>query len=881
MDYQPIDILLVEDNAADARLLKEILTDAPPPPFQIRHAASLAQALAQLESQPFDVILLDLSLPPESRGLETLQKVNAQTDAVPIVVLTAFDDEESATRALQEGAQDYLVKGKVDSALLIRAIRYAIERKRNLEALKRRTQEMELLTRAAQELTSTLDLDEVLATILDEVRRLLGIVASSIWLLDRETDELVCQQASGTQKEVVLGWRMSKEEGIAGWVASHAESLIVADTRADSRHFKGVDLKTGLLLCSILSVPLMVKGEVIGVLQVVDTEPGRFNVDHLEVLEPLAASAAIAIDNARLFDVAQTEIAERKWVEDALAWEAGVNAVAAELSQALISMTSFEDISGLVMTRLRRLTGSTFGYTGYIDPATGYLACTTMTPEISQNCQIPGKEELTFETFKGLWGWVLEHREPLLTNDPVGDPRATGLPEGHIPIRQFLAVPAMIGDELVGQIALANPGRDYTDQDLELVLRLASLYALAVQRKHREITLQEREVQLRQRNEELTALNAISGTINQSLELDRILQGTLDMILEANVFNVNIGAVVLLADEQGRLSLVAQRNILPDHPCTAHPVDVGECLCGIAAQTGEIIVSNWQDENHSIRWPQMPAHQDICLPLKSRDRVLGVLSFWVPLDQKIAERDIALWQSIADQLSVAIENAQLFEEVRDSRDRLQTLSHRLVEVQETERRHIARELHDEVGQLLTGLKLVLEMSARQPADAIGSSLEEAQALVSELVTRVRDLSLDLRPAMLDDLGLLPALMWHFERYASLTNVAVDFKHAGIEGRRYSSEVETTVYRIVQEALTNVARHARVTAATVRLWDEAGHIVVQVEDAGEGFTPEALADARRSSGLSGMHERATLLGGQLSIESAPGGGTLLTAKLPLT
>jgi signal transduction histidine kinase len=222
----------------------------------------------------------------------------------------------------------------------------------------------------------------------------------------------------------------------------------------------------------------------------------------------------------------------------------------------------------------------------------------------------------------------------------------------------------------------------------------------------------------------------------------------------------------------------------------------------------------------------------------------------------------------------------LYGRVRAGRDRLRALSRRLVEVQETERRHIARELHDEVGQLLTGLKLILEMGMRLPSDAVKANLDEAEALVNEIMARVRKLSLDLRPTMLDDLGLLPALLWHIERYTTQTTVRVAFRHTGLEGRRFAPEVETAAYRIVQEALTNVARHAGVSEAAVRVWCDQDLLSIRVEDQGVGFVPEALLDAGVSTGLSGMHERMALLGGHLAIEAAPGAGVRLTAEIPL-
>jgi signal transduction histidine kinase len=208
------------------------------------------------------------------------------------------------------------------------------------------------------------------------------------------------------------------------------------------------------------------------------------------------------------------------------------------------------------------------------------------------------------------------------------------------------------------------------------------------------------------------------------------------------------------------------------------------------------------------------------------------------------------------------------------------LSKRLVDVQERERRAIARELHDQIGQLLTGLKLILEMSVRAPREAAEENLEEAKSLVGELMKRVRELSLDLRPAMLDDLGLLPALLWLFERYTAQTQIQIRFRHTGLEGQRFSPEVETAAYRIIQEALTNAARHAEVDGVIVRLWLQKEVVNLQVEDHGRGFDAEWVRTSGAHSGLSGMFERASMMGGRLTVESHPGNGTLVSAELPL-
>ena len=218
-------------------------------------------------------------------------------------------------------------------------------------------------------------------------------------------------------------------------------------------------------------------------------------------------------------------------------------------------------------------------------------------------------------------------------------------------------------------------------------------------------------------------------------------------------------------------------------------------------------------------------------------------------------------------------------ELAEANDALRSMSLRLVEVQEKERRFLARELHDEVGQVLTGLKMVVDQSLPLAPPPLKQRLDQAVDLINDLVGRIRQMSLDLRPQMLDDLGLLPALEWHFRRYTQQTGIAVEFQHNPLYGRLPSS-IETALYRVTQEALTNVARHARVKSVTARLWVDEERAGVQVQDQGAGFDPAAAVAARASTGVAGMKERAELLGGEFTLESKPGQGTRLTVELPL-
>jgi PAS domain S-box-containing protein len=397
----------------------------------------------------------------------------------------------------------------------------------------------------------------------------------------------------------------------------------------------------------------------------------------------------------------------------------------------------------------------------------------------------------------------------------------------------------------------------------------------------------EAEEALHQRADDLAALYEISQTFLGHLDTEVIIEGMCRLAVDR--FGLKMAWVGLVIegsfDVRPAFAYGFEEGYLDSIRVTWDDSPTGRGPTGTAIRTGQATVMNHIGSDPTYApWREAAKtrgyRSSAALPLCYGEQVLGALNVYNAEPAYFTDERVQVLQSFANQAALAIQNARLFEQVRAGRERLQSLSRQLLEVQEAERRHIARELHDEVGQALTGLKLLLDMSARLPAGEITASLDEAQELISELVALVRDLSLDLRPAMLDDLGLLPTLLWHFDRYTAQTSVHVMFKHTGLEGRRFAPEVETTTYRIVQEALTNVARHAGVNEVTVRLWADQDMLVVQIEDRGAGFGPETALAAGDTTGLVGMRERAVLLGGQLTVESVPAAGTCVTAELPL-
>ncbi|MBI4780734.1 MAG: response regulator [Oscillatoriophycideae cyanobacterium NC_groundwater_1537_Pr4_S-0.65um_50_18] len=266
----------------------------------------------------------------------------------------------------------------------------------------------------------------------------------------------------------------------------------------------------------------------------------------------------------------------------------------------------------------------------------------------------------------------------------------------------------------------------------------------------------------------------------------------------------------------------------------------------------------------------------ILVPIFQGERLWGLLSAaeshtprqWRP-------EETTLLQQLATQLAIAIQNASLFEQVRSDRERLKTLSSRLIEAQEAERRHIAYELHDEIGQALTAVKINLQASQRSLGMAGDSyPIQESIAIVEEALHQVRNLALDLRPSLLDDLGLLAALRWYLDRLSQRTGLAINLVCGAFEFA-LPPKLETVCFRIVQEALTNITKHARAASIMVQVKQQGDKLQLSIRDDGVGFdVPAARHRAARgaSLGLLGMEERAALMGGQLHIRSLPGQGT---------
>ncbi len=475
---------------------------------------------------------------------------------------------------------------------------------------------------------------------------------------------------------------------------------------------------------------------------------------------------------------------------------------------------------------------------------------------------------------EGLAGRVAHSGEMLMISDYASW-------EGRLPIPEMngriVGVPLKRGEQVIGVLEVwdADETGTFDTEEVQLLSMFANQAAGAIENA--------RLFEAEQKQHALAeALRETAEMLSQSLELDVVLDRILASV--QHIIAHDASDIALVEDDE--ISAIARHRGFEERgladwmsPWRFSVADTPVTEKIIQSETPVII----SDTHNSDLWVEI-AEMDwvrsfMAMPIRVQGEFVGSINLLSSeLDRFLPEHSLPL-QAFANQAAVAIENARLFEQVSAARERLQGLSRRLVQVQEDERRYIARELHDEFGQLLTGLKYRLEASRQLPVEKAVSSLEKAEVLVGQMIVQVRKLSLELRPVMLDDLGLLPALLWLIEQCQAQFGFSVNFEHNELE-ERFSPEVETGAYRIVQEALTNVARHAGASNVFVHVGRDSNAILVKVQDDGKGFDPESVQVDMTTGGVTGMHERAVLLGGHLSMDTANGSGTRLTAKLPL-
>jgi PAS domain S-box-containing protein len=420
--------------------------------------------------------------------------------------------------------------------------------------------------------------------------------------------------------------------------------------------------------------------------------------------------------------------------------------------------------------------------------------------------------------------------------------------------------------------------RTFTEDEIHFLQAVANVLAAAIERKRTEASL-------RQQAKRLEILREIDQAILAAQSLKAIVQAALDRIRE---LVPSLGADVVFFDLEANQGTVLSAVVDNEANFADRlvPLEVFGDLEELRQGRAYLV------EDIDTVAPQQPAlqamrargvHSYLSVPLVVQGELIGSLNLGANRPGAYRSEDVDIVREVANSLATAIQQAQLFEQVQAAHKRLQSLSRRLVEAEEVERRRIARELHDEIGQTLTAVKINLQ-ALQLPADPaeLGPRLAKSIKIAEQALQQVRNLSLDLRPSLLDDLGLVATLRWYVDRQAQWGGFTAQFIAEPSE-IDLPPELEIVCFRVVQEALTNVIRHAAARRVVVELRQHGTELALTVGDDGVGFETQVALERAvggASMGLLGMQERVLLAGGQIDIESTPGHGAEIRVRFPL-
>jgi signal transduction histidine kinase len=541
-------------------------------------------------------------------------------------------------------------------------------------------------------------------------------------------------------------------------------------------------------------------------------------------------------------------------------WESGRLRALVETGIAIGSELSLDVVLQRITEAAAEVTGARYAALGVIDPSG-----TGLERFVSHGVDAATRSDIGEDPHgRGILGVLIKDARPLRLHDLAEDPRSVGFPPGHPPMHTFLGVPILLRGVAYGNLYLTEKEgeADFTDSDEEVLTLLAAQAAVAIEnaRLYESATAWSRQ---------LESLNEIGGALVGELELKPLLELIVQRL--RNLIGARLVAIALPSGEEMRIEAAAGEGT--------------ESLAGLAfsradSKSGRVLERASSERVDSLL-DDPEAHQDIArrlgattglyVPLVVRGEAIGVLIGHDKLgpDQRFGSADLRLAEQFGVRAASAVDISR-----RVARDALS----RIVAGQELERRRLARELHDETGQalasILLGLRAVDEAASSPDAKKAVSDL---RVLVVATLQDVRRLAVQLRPTALDDFGLVAALERLVQTFAEMTGIDVQLE-ARLGPERLPPEVETTLYRLVQEALTNVVKHAEAGHVSIVLAHREGGVIAVIEDDGRGFDPDLRGGT--GVGLLGMRERVELHDGRLTVESGSDAGTTLRIEIPL-
>jgi PAS domain S-box-containing protein len=472
----------------------------------------------------------------------------------------------------------------------------------------------------------------------------------------------------------------------------------------------------------------------------------------------------------------------------------------------------------------------------------------------------------------------------------------------RIKINSALIIPILAGKKMLGvfHVGMAKKSRTFSTEEVRLALTMANQMAVALEncklmedlkREHSRIT--EQAESLRKQTREKDILLQVSRALSKTINLDEVSEVASHVV--GSAMGVERCAVTLASEDGNQLEI---KGLFSKEQADDHKLIGTKFLCGdIPAMTKAIKKGKPFVINDTSDIPSKSKTREYFLKVGIKSvlgtgmffgkKLVGILSITSTKERKtFTQGEIKLVQTMANQIAVAIENARLLQVVKKHTQDLRELSSQLMKVQENERKRIAQELHDEVGQMLQSMKMNLDRIKRNLSakprrlEGVEDWLLDTEKLLADTIDDIRTLTFDLRPSMLDDFGLIPTLRWYVENHSRRSNIQVSLKTKD-KRYRFPPDIEVTLYRIIQEALTNVSKHAKATEASVSVSQKNSTVILSVRDNGIGFDTSKVLSVPRGIGLLNIKERINLLGGSFEIISRPRKGTILNINIPFS
>ena len=530
-----------------------------------------------------------------------------------------------------------------------------------------------------------------------------------------------------------------------------------------------------------------------------------------------------------------------------------------EAGIALSSELSLDAVLQRIVEAAAELTDARYAALGVIDPSGTGLERFLVTGLDEKAQRAIGE----LPRGRGILGTLIRDAKPLRLARLSEHPDSSGFPANHPPMKTFLGVPVLLRNVAYGNLYLTEKREgEFTQEDEDLIGLLASQAAVAIENAR----LYESATRWSRQLESLIEVgNALSGEI----ELPRVLQLVADKVREL----IGARAVFIALPASGRLLIQAASGeaaasfVGTELPSSAKSVRVLERR---RSERIDSLIDDPEVDHEFTR--RLGARTGVFVPLIVRGQPIGIVMAHdrEGSDPRFTDQDLRLAETFAERAAMAADLS-----TRVARDALA----RVVDAQELERKRLARELHDETGQSLTSMLLALRAieEAKTP-DETQEATDRLRAQIVDTLQDVRRLAVELRPKALDDFGLVPALERLTTTFSEQTAIPVEFE-AMLGDARLAPAVETALYRIVQEALTNVIKHSRASRVSVVLRRKPESVAAVIEDDGQGFDADETRDG--GLGLTGMRERIELIDGRLAVESSSGGGTSVVAEVPVT